>query len=69
MDEPRKLYRSQNQRMIAGVCGGLAEYFNVDATLMRVLFLLLAVFGGSGLVIYIVMWIIVPDASKAPPTV
>jgi len=69
MDEPRKLYRSQTQRMIAGVCGGLAEYFNVDATLMRVLFLLLAVFGGSGIVIYIVMWIIVPDASKAPPTV
>ena len=68
MEEPRKLYRSQTQRMIAGVCGGLAEYFNVDATLMRVLFLLLAVFGGSGLVIYIVMWIIVPDARKAPPT-
>jgi phage shock protein C len=69
MEEPRKLYRSRTQRMIAGVCGGLAEYFNVDATLMRVLFLLLAVFGGSGIVIYIVMWIIVPDASKAPPTV
>jgi phage shock protein C len=69
MEEPRKLYRSQTQRMIAGVCGGLAEYFNVDATLMRVVFLLLAVFGGSGIVIYIVMWIIVPDASKAPPTV
>jgi phage shock protein PspC (stress-responsive transcriptional regulator) len=69
MEEPRKLYRSQTQRMIAGVCGGLAEYFNVDATLMRVLFLLLAVFGGSGIVIYIVMWIIVPDARKAPPTV
>jgi phage shock protein C len=64
MEEPRKLYRSQTQRMIAGVCGGLAEYFNVDATLMRVLFLLLAVFGGSGLVIYVVMWIIVPDISK-----
>jgi phage shock protein C len=69
MDEPRKLYRSQSQRMIAGVCGGLADYFNVDATLIRVLFLLLTVFGGSGLVIYIVMWIIVPDARKAPPTV
>ena len=69
MEEPRKLHRSQTQRMIAGVCGGLAEYFNVDATLMRVLFLLLAVFGGSGIVIYIVMWIIVPDASKAPPSV
>jgi phage shock protein PspC (stress-responsive transcriptional regulator) len=50
--------------MIAGVCGGLPEYFNIDATLVRVLFLLLAVFGGTGLVIYVVMWIIVPDASK-----
>jgi phage shock protein C len=65
MEEPRKLYRSQSQRMLAGVCGGLAEYFNLDATLIRVLFLILAVFGGSGLVIYLVMWIIVPDVSKA----
>ena len=65
MEEPRKLYRSQTQRMIAGVCGGIAEYFNIDATLIRILFLLFAVFGGSGLVIYVVMWLIVPDASKA----
>ena len=65
MEEPRKLYRSRSQRMLAGVCGGLAEYFNVDATLIRVLFLVLAVFGGSGLVIYVVMWLIVPDISKA----
>jgi phage shock protein C len=64
MEEPRKLYRSRNQRMLAGVCGGLAEYFNVDATLIRVLFLVLAVFGGTGLVIYVVMWLIVPDESK-----
>lgn len=65
MEEPRKLYRSRSQRMLAGVCGGLAEYFSLDATLIRVLFLILAVFGGTGLVIYLVMWIIVPDASKA----
>jgi phage shock protein C len=65
MEEPRKLYRSQTQRMLAGVCGGLAEYFNIDATVLRVLFLILAVFGGSGIVIYLVMWIVVPDASKA----
>ena len=64
MEEPRKLYRSRNQRMLGGVCGGLAEYFNVDTTLIRVLFLVLAVFGGTGLVIYVVMWLIVPDASK-----
>jgi phage shock protein C len=65
MEEPRKLYRSRNQRILAGICGGLAEYFNVDATLIRVLFLVLAVFGGTGLVIYVVMWLIVPDVSKA----
>jgi phage shock protein C len=65
MEEPRKLYRSRTHRMVAGVCGGLAEYFNIDATLIRALFVLLAVFGGSGLLIYIVMWIIVPDVSKA----
>ncbi|HJV13175.1 MAG TPA: PspC domain-containing protein [Propionibacteriaceae bacterium] len=64
MEEPRKLYRSRDQRMLAGICGGLAEYFNVDATLIRVLFLVLAVFGGTGLVIYVVMWLIVPDVSK-----
>jgi phage shock protein C len=64
MEEPRKLYRSQSQRMLGGVCGGLAEYFNVDATLIRVLFLILAVFGGTGLVIYVVMWLIVPDVNK-----
>jgi phage shock protein C len=65
MEEPRKLYRSRSQRMLAGVCGGLAEYFNVDATLIRVLFLILAVGGGTGLVIYVVMWLIVPDVNKA----
>jgi phage shock protein C len=54
------LYRSKTNRRLAGVCGGLAQYFNVDATLIRVLFVLLAVLGGSGLVLYLAMWIIVP---------
>jgi phage shock protein C len=57
---PRKLYRSKTDRKLAGVCGGLAQYFNLDATLIRVLFVLLAVLGGSGLVLYLAMWIIVP---------
>jgi phage shock protein C len=60
MDATRKLYRSRTNRKLAGVCGGLAEYFNTDATLIRVLFVLLAVLGGSGIVIYLAMWIIVP---------
>ena len=60
MDPTRKLYRSKTNRQLAGVCGGLAEYFNLDATLIRVLFVLLAVLGGSGVVLYVAMWIIVP---------
>jgi phage shock protein C len=60
MDPARKLYRSRTNRQVAGVCGGLAQYFNVDATLIRILFVVLAVLGGSGIVIYVAMWIIVP---------
>ena len=60
MDPTRKLYRSKSNRQLAGVCGGLAQYFNIDPTLVRVLFILLAVLGGSGLVLYLAMWIIVP---------
>jgi phage shock protein C len=61
MAQTRKLYRSKSNRKLAGVCGGLAQYFNLDATLMRVLFVVLAVLGGSGVVIYVAMWIIVPN--------
>jgi phage shock protein C len=60
MDATRKLYRSKTNRQLAGVCGGLAEYFNLDATLIRVLFVVLAVLGGSGIILYIALWIIVP---------
>ena len=60
MDATRKLYRSKTNRKLAGVCGGLAQYFNLDATLIRVLFVLLAVLGGSGLVLYVALWIIIP---------
>jgi phage shock protein C len=63
--ETRKLYRSRSNRQVAGVCGGLAEYFNLDATLIRILFVVLAVLGGSGLVLYLAMWIIVPKEPSA----
>ena len=61
MDSTRKLYRSRTNRQVAGVCGGLAQYFNLDATLIRVVFVVLAVLGGSGLVLYLALWIIVPN--------
>ena len=66
MDSTRKLYRSRTNPQVAGVCGGLAQYFNLDATLIRVLFMLLAVLGGAGLVLYVAMWIIVPNEPSAP---
>ena len=65
MDPTEKLYRSRTNRQVAGVCGGLAQYFNLDATLIRILFVVLAVLGGSGLVLYVAMWIIVPKEPSA----
>jgi phage shock protein C len=65
MAQTRKLYRSRTDRKLAGVCGGLAQYFNLDATLIRVLFVALAVLGGTGLVLYVAMWIIVPNEPQA----
>lgn len=56
----KKLYRSRNERMIAGVCGGLAEYFGIDPTWIRLIFILFFFLGGSALLIYIIMWLIVP---------
>ena len=61
MDPSRKLYRSRTNKQVAGVCGGLAAYFNVDVTLMRVLFILLGLLGATGIILYIAMWIIVPQ--------
>lgn len=59
----RKLYRSQSKRMIAGICGGIAEYFNVDETLIRLAAVLLAIFSTifPGVLFYILAWIIIPE--------
>ena len=56
----KKLYRSENNKIIAGVAGGLAEYFDIDSTVMRLIFVLVTAFGGSGLLIYVVLWLIMP---------
>lgn len=60
-DQYRRLYRSRNERMIGGVCGGLGEYFGIDPTLVRVLFIAFALMGGPGLIAYILLLIIVPE--------
>ncbi len=58
--ETRRLYRSLSQRMIGGVCGGLGEYLAIDPTLIRVLFVLAALFGGHGILLYLILLILVP---------
>lgn len=60
------LYRSETNKVIAGVAGGLGEYFNIDPTIIRILFVLMTVFGGSGLIIYLVLWLIMPSQSSLP---
>ncbi len=62
MSSPKRLYRSRDNRMLGGVCGGLAEYFNIDPTLVRLAFLILFLAAGSGPLLYLVMWVIVPEA-------
>lgn len=58
----KRLYRSKKDRMIAGVCGGLAEYFDIDPVIPRVIFLVLLLPGGlPGFIPYIVLWIAVPE--------
>lgn len=56
----RKLYRSLEDRQLAGVCGGLASFLGVDSTITRLLFLLLALAGGPGVLVYLVMAVVVP---------
>lgn len=58
---PRKLYRSRTERSIAGICGGLGEYFDADPTMIRLLMLLLILFGGLSIWAYIILWIIIPE--------
>lgn len=59
----RRLFRSQDS-IFAGVCGGVADYFGLDATLIRVITTLLILFGGLSLWVYIILWIIIPKAPQ-----
>jgi phage shock protein C len=65
----KKLMRSRTDEKIAGVCGGFAEYFDMDPTLMRLLWLALILVGGWGVIAYFVAWIVMPEepAQQAAP--
>jgi phage shock protein C len=58
--ENHKLYRTQNDKMIGGVCSGLARYLNIDVTIVRFLAILMALFGGHGLLVYVILWLVMP---------
>lgn len=61
-----RLYRSANDKVIAGVCGGLAQYFNIDPALVRLAFVVFALAGGASVLLYIVLAIAVPVGEGAP---
>jgi len=63
MSNTKKLYRSKTNRVIFGICGGLGEYFDIDPLVIRILFILLTFTGGSGIVIYLILAIMIPDSS------
>jgi phage shock protein PspC (stress-responsive transcriptional regulator) len=63
---PKRLMRSSTDKKLGGVCAGLAEYFDMDVTLVRVLWLLVVLCGGTGILLYIILWIVLP---LAPPQV
>lgn len=66
--DSKKLYRSRTDKMVAGVCGGLGKYLNIDPTLIRLIFALLVFFGvGSGLLVYLVLIIVVPLEPDTAP--
>lgn len=60
----KRLYRSKTNRILGGVCGGLAEYFNVDPSIVRLLWILFTFGFGSGLLAYIIAWIIIPEEPR-----
>jgi len=57
----KRLYRSKTNRVIGGVCGGIGEYFGIDPTIIRLIWVILALMGGTGIIAYIIAWIIIPE--------
>lgn len=63
----KRLHRSRTEKMIAGVCGGLAEYLAIDPTLVRVVWVLISLLAGVGVLLYLILWVIMPlDLPAAP---
>jgi phage shock protein C len=67
IEHHKKIYRTREGRMVAGVCGGLAEYFGVDLAIVRLAMVVLALLGGIGVVVYGAAWILVPERLSSTP--
>ena len=67
--QKHRLYRSTNDKMIAGVCGGLADFFGLDVSLVRLLLVIMGLLGGHGVLVYIILWIVVPKQPAEAVTV
>ncbi len=59
--ETKRLYRSKTDTMIGGVCAGLAKYLNIDPTIVRLVFVLMLLLGGHGLLVYLILWLVIPQ--------
>lgn len=57
----KKLYRSKTEKKIAGVCGGMAKFLNIDVTIVRLIWALVSVFAGAGLIAYLVCALVIPE--------
>lgn len=64
----KKLRRSVSNRVLTGVCGGIGDYFNIDANIIRLAFAVFTLFGGSGVLLYIIAWLVIPEGG-APRSV
>ncbi len=62
----KRLYRSRTERMIGGVCGGVAEYFDIDPTLVRALWVAVSLFAGLGIILYLILWVVMPQEPAGP---
>jgi len=66
---PKRLYRSNTNRILGGVCGGIAEYFNVDPVIIRLIWIVFTVIYGFGILLYLIAWVIIPRSPEgySPP--
>ncbi len=60
----KQLIRPRAGRMVAGVCAGLGDYFGIDANIVRLVFAALSIFGGAGVLVYLVAWLVVPEEGE-----